>query len=212
MPMNKKRFIPHNLLSSIDLHRKNDRIFIKKQLYTFDSFVVGAGNRSAHAAALAVSGSLGAAYNPLFIYGERGLGKTHLLGAIGNHIQAQNKRAKIIVSSPSSFMNETNNGAHSAKLDKYYAMIRKADVLLIDDFQVMAGVISIRKEFLHTVELLHERRTLIVITSDRMPGDIPELDSRLLARIDDGIMEVIQPPYFMLRRYDENHYEWHRKN
>jgi chromosomal replication initiator protein len=179
---------------------------------TFDSFVVGAGNRSAHAAAQSVAGSIGAVYNPLFIYGEGGLGKTHLLGAIGNHIQAQNKRAKVIVSSPLAFMKETMDGTHSAKLDKYYAMIRNADVLLMDDFQEMAGEISIRKEFLHTVELLHERQTPIVITSDRMPGDIPELDARLLSRIDDGILEVIQPPYFMLRRHHDNHHEWHRKN
>ena len=167
---------------------------ILNPFYSFDSFVVGAGNRSAHAAALAVSGNLGTAYNPLFIYGEGGLGKSHLLGAIGNKIKAQNKRANVIVSSPSAFMKETMDGTHSAELGKYYAMIRTAEVLLLDDFQEMAGEISIRKEFLHTVELLHERRTQIVITSDRMPGDIPKLDARLLARIDEGFLAVIQPP------------------
>jgi chromosomal replication initiator protein len=163
-------------------------------LYTFDSFICGAGNRFAHAAAQAVGDKPGTNYNPLFIYGGVGLGKTHLLVAIGNHILSRNKRAKISYYSSEKFMNEMINCIRYKKMDEFRSKFRKADVLLIDDIQFMAGKEATQEEFFHTFNSLHDARKQIVVTSDKIPKDIPELEERLRTRFEWGLLADIQPP------------------
>jgi chromosomal replication initiator protein len=167
---------------------------ILNPFYTFDSFVCGAGNRFAHAAAQAVGDKPGTNYNPLFIYGGVGLGKTHLLVAIGNHVLAHNKKAKISYYSSEKFMNEMINSIRYKKMDEFRSKFRKADVLLIDDIQFMAGKEATQEEFFHTFNTLHDAHKQIVVTSDKIPKDIPDLEERLRTRFEWGLLADIQPP------------------
>jgi len=167
---------------------------ILNPFYTFDSFVCGAGNRFAHAAAQAVADKPGTNYNPLFIYGGVGLGKTHLLVAIGNHILSRNKKARISYYSSEKFMNEMINCIRYKKMDEFRSKFRKADVLLIDDIQFMAGKEATQEEFFHTFNSLHDTHKQIVVTSDKIPKDIPELEERLRTRFEWGLLADIQPP------------------
>lgn len=162
--------------------------------YTFDSFVCGAGNRFAHAAAQAVGDKPGTNYNPLFIYGGVGLGKTHLLVAIGNHVLSRNKKARISYYSSEKFMNEMINCIRYKKMDEFRRKFRKADVLLIDDIQFMAGKEATQEEFFHTFNTLHDAHKQIVVTSDKIPKDIPDLEERLRSRFEWGLLADIQPP------------------
>lgn len=167
---------------------------ILNPFYTFDSFVCGAGNRFAHAAAQAVADKPGTSYNPLFIYGGVGLGKTHLLVAIGNHVLSRNKKAKISYYSSEKFMNEMINSIRYKKMDEFRSKFRKADVLLIDDIQFMAGKEATQEEFFHTFNSLHDAHKQIVVTSDKIPKDIPDLEERLRTRFEWGLLADIQPP------------------
>ncbi len=167
---------------------------ILNPFYTFESFVCGAGNRFAHAAAQAVGDKPGTNYNPLFIYGGVGLGKTHLLVAIGNHVLAHNKKAKISYYSSEKFMNEMINSIRYKKMDEFRSKFRKADVLLIDDIQFMAGKEATQEEFFHTFNTLHDAHRQIVVTSDKIPKDIPDLEERLRTRFEWGLLADIQPP------------------
>ena len=173
---------------------KADPPTILNPFYTFDSFVCGAGNRFAHAAAQAVGDKPGTNYNPLFIYGGVGLGKTHLLVAIGNHVLAHNKKAKISYYSSEKFMNEMINSIRYKKMDEFRSKFRKADVLLIDDIQFMAGKEATQEEFFHTFNTLHDAHKQIVVTSDKIPKDIPDLEERLRTRFEWGLLADIQPP------------------
>jgi chromosomal replication initiator protein len=165
--------------------------------YTFDHFVVGASNQFAHAACLAVADSPAKNYNPLFIYGGVGLGKTHLLHAIGNHIvqhRILTEVKKICYITSEEFTNEVINSLRYEKMDEFRNKYRKMDVLLIDDIQFIAGKERTQAEFFHTFEALHQSRKQIVLTSDKFPKDIPNFEERLRSRFEWGLIADIQPP------------------
>lgn len=162
--------------------------------YTFDSFVCGASNQFAHAASQAVANNPACNYNPLFIYGGVGLGKTHLLIAIGNHIREHNKKSKVCYYSSEKFMNEMINSLRYKKMDEFRNKFRKMDILLIDDIQFMAGKEATQEEFFHTFNALYESHKQIVVTSDKFPKDIPGLEERLRSRFEWGLIADIQPP------------------
>jgi len=165
--------------------------------YTFDHFVVGASNQFAHAACLAVADSPAKNYNPLFIYGGVGLGKTHLLHAIGNHILQHRilpELRKICYISSEEFTNELINSLRYEKMDEFRNKFRRMDILLIDDIQFIAGKERTQAEFFHTFNSLYEGRKQIVVTSDKFPKDIPNFEERLRSRFEWGLIADIQPP------------------
>jgi len=169
--------------------------------YTFDSFVVGNNNKFAHAAALAVAGAPAITYNPLFIYGGVGLGKTHLMQAIGNMIIQNNPAAKILYVTSEKFINELVNSIKDAnyKNELFRNKYRNIDVLLIDDIQFIAGKKTGQEEFFHTFNTLHENGKQIVISSDKPPRDIPLLEERLKSRFEWGILADISMPDYETR-------------
>ncbi len=162
--------------------------------YTFDSFVCGTSNEFAHAASQAVAETPANRYNPLFIYGGTGLGKTHLMVAIGNQILSENPDAKICYYTSETFMNEMINSIRHKKMEEFRSKFRKADLLLIDDIQFMAGREATEVEFFHTFNALYESHKQIVITSDKFPKDIPGLEERLRSRFEWGLIADIQAP------------------
>lgn len=162
--------------------------------YTFDTFVAGTSNQFAHAAAMAVSKNPATTYNPLFIYGGVGLGKTHLINAIGNEIHKNNNSAKICYYSSEKFTNELINSLRHAKMNEFRNKFRAIDVLLIDDIQFIAGKKSTQEEFFHTFNALYETHKQIIVTSDKFPKEIPELEERLRSRFEWGLIADIQAP------------------
>jgi len=165
--------------------------------YTFDHFVVGASNQFANAACLAVANLPAKNYNPLFIYGGVGLGKTHLLHAIGNHITQHHilpDIRKICYLSSEEFTNELINSLRYEKMDEFRNKFRRRDILLIDDIQFIAGKERTQAEFFHTFNSLYEARKQIVVTSDKFPKDIPNFEERLRSRFEWGLIADIQPP------------------
>jgi chromosomal replication initiator protein len=167
--------------------------------YTFDQFVIGASNRFAHAAALSVAESPGRSYNPLFIYGRAGLGKTHLLHAIGHHVRTvfRNKRVRYV--STESFMNEFVDAIRAKEMPSFKRRYRDLDVLLIDDIQFLERTQELQEEFFHTFNQLHSEGGQIVISSDRAPKSIASLEDRLRTRFEWGLITDVQPPEFETR-------------
>ncbi len=162
--------------------------------YTFDNFVVGASNQFAHAASLAVANQPGDHYNPLFIYGGVGLGKTHLINAIGHRIVERRPALKVSYLSSETFMNELIASLRRDKMDEFKARFRNVDALILDDVQFIAGKERTQEEFFHTFNSLYESHKQIVITSDKFPKEIPALEDRLRNRFEWGLIADIQPP------------------
>jgi chromosomal replication initiator protein len=167
--------------------------------YTFDTFVVGSNNNFAHAAALAVAQAPGKSYNPLFLYGGVGLGKTHLLHAIGQHAFSHKKGLKVAYLSSEKFTNEFIDALQNNQLVKFRKKYRQTDVLLIDDIQFLAGKERIQEEFFHTFNALHEAHKQIVMTCDRPASEIQGLEQRLVSRFVWGLVTDLQPPDVEMR-------------
>jgi len=162
--------------------------------YTFEEFVLGSSNQFACAAAMAVANNPATTYNPLFIYGGVGLGKTHLVTAIGNAILKNNPEMKVCYYTSEKFMNELINSLRYAKMDEFRNKFRSMDVLLIDDVQFIAGKERTQEEFFHTFNALYDSHKQIVVTSDKFPKEIPGLEERLRSRFEWGLIADIQAP------------------
>ena len=167
--------------------------------YTFESFVIGDNNRFAHAAAFAVSEAPGTSYNPLFIHGGVGIGKTHLMHAIGHEILKRNSNKKVVYVTSEKFTNEFINGIKDNQNEQFRQKYRNIDVLLIDDIQFIAGKEGIQEEFFHTFNTIYENKGQIVLTSDKPPKDINPLSERLKSRFDWGLLVDISAANYETR-------------
>ncbi len=202
--INVEFILNHEIASKINKKQKNPQIIEEKRpllnhKYTFDTFVVGNNNRFAHAASQAVADAPAKSYNPLFIYSGVGLGKTHLMHAIGHHVLAKKKYFKVLYITSEKFTNELINSIRYYKTDEFRNKYRNVDILLIDDIQFLAGKESTQEEFFHTFNSLYEANKQIIISSDRPPKDIPTLEDRLRSRFEWGLITDMQPPDFETR-------------
>ena len=183
--------------SSVSSHRKLSTVLDESQLnprFTFSSFVVGSGNQMTHAACLAVAEKPAVVYNPLFIYGGVGLGKTHIMQAVGHYIKDEKPASRVFYVSSEKFMNEMIDAIQHGRTMEFKRKYRGADVLLIDDVQFLAGKESTQEEFFHTFNSLYDAQKQIVVTSDRPPKEIHMLEERLISRFNGGLVTDIQPP------------------
>lgn len=167
--------------------------------FTFENFAVSGSNQMAHAAAEAVSGSLGSAYNPLFIWGGVGVGKTHLMVAVGNYTLKKNPDLKVLFCTGEDFTNDIVEGIRNKTTQSFRAKYRKLDLLMLDDVQFIAGKDTVQEEFFHTFNAVTSAGGQIILTSDRPPSDISRLEERLKSRFEAGLIVDIAPPDFELR-------------
>ena len=167
--------------------------------YTFDQFVIGDGNRLAHAAALAIAELPGQAYNPLFLHAPPGLGKTHLLHAIGNYVRSFGGGAGVRYTTAEAFTNQFIHALGSRSIDRFKHAYRDADVLLIDDVQFLASKAKTEEEFFHTFNAVYETGRQLVVTCDRLPRQLVAIEERLRERFESGLVAVIKPPDFVTR-------------
>ena len=187
---------PNNNVSSPEIESNKSTLNPK---YTFETFVVGNNNRFAHAAALAVGNEPGKSYNPLFLYGGVGLGKTHLMHAIGNRILENNRNSNILYVTSEKFTNQLINSIKDNKTEMFRNIYRNIDVLLIDDIQFIAGKERVQEEFFHTFNTLREEGKQIIISSDKPPRDIEFLEDRLKSRFEWGLLADISCPDYETR-------------
>jgi chromosomal replication initiator protein len=187
---------PKEAVSTIKNHASPSNYHFE---YTFDNFIIGSSNKFAHAACVAVADNPATNYNPLFIYGQSGLGKTHLMYAIINQLKCDNPDINIIYVKGDDFTNELVESIKSSSPHQFRERYRKCDVLLIDDIQFIAGKESTQEEFFHTFNSLFEEHKQIILTSDRPPRDIKTLEDRLRTRFEWGLIADIQPPDLELR-------------
>lgn len=162
--------------------------------YIFDTFIIGKNNELAHAASLAVAKNPGTQYNPLFIYGGVGLGKTHLMHAVANKLLSENPRAKVLYLTSEKFTNDYINAISTKKMEDFKQHYRTVDMLLIDDIQFIAGKEGTQEEFFHTFNELRDKGKQIIITADRLPKEIPAIEARLVSRFEWGMVADIQAP------------------
>ncbi len=181
-------------LNDYELGKQEDNLLPEMAGYTFDRFIVGSSNKFAHAAAIAVSEKPGKTYNPLFIYGNSGLGKTHLLLAIGQAIHEREPSKKLAYIKGDDFTNQMVRAIKDGTVDDFRMKYRNVDLFLVDDIQFIAGKRSTQEEFFHTFNNIYEAGHQIVITSDRPPLEMSLLDDRLRSRFEGGLMADIQPP------------------
>jgi len=168
--------------------------------YTFQQFVIGDANRFAHAAALAVAELPGQAYNPLFVYGPPGVGKTHLLHSIGNYVRASDNGLTVRYTTVETFTNQFVAAVHGGSIERFKGRFRRNDVLLIDDVQFLASKVKTEEEFFHTFNALYEAGSQLVLTSDRLPRDLEALEDRLRERFESGLVTAIALPDLATRR------------
>ena len=186
--------IPEESESQTSITKIDDETKDTNYEYTFDTFIVGSSNKFAHAASLAVATNPSHAYNPLFLYGNSGLGKTHLLYAIGDEIKKNNPDKVICYIKGDDFTNELIESLRLAKMSEFRHKYRQADILLVDDVQFIGGKESTQEEFFHTFNALYDAKKQIVLTSDRPPKEIKTLDDRLRSRFEQDLIADIQPP------------------
>ena len=177
-----------------ELKKKSENSLPEMDGYTFDNFIVGSSNKFAHAAAIAVAENPGKAYNPLFIYGNSGLGKTHLLLAIGQEIHSRSPEKSIAYIKGDEFTNQMVKSLRENKAEEFRTKYRNVSLFLVDDIQFIAGKQGTQEEFFHTFNNIYEAGNQIVITSDRPPMEMAQLDDRLRTRCEWGLMADIQPP------------------
>lgn len=181
-------------------NQKTDNLAINSEYeFTFDTYIIGSSNKFAHAASLAVAANPAGAYNPLFIYGNSGLGKTHLLYAICNDIKKSRPQMRTLYIKGDDFTNELIDSIRKNTTSEFHQKYRKTDILLVDDIQFIAGKDSTQEEFFHTFNALYEANKQIVLTSDRPPKEIQTLEDRLRTRFEWGLIADIQPPDFETR-------------
>ena len=188
----------HDVSINENIKRTNETAGLKEK-YTFENFIIGSNNRFAHAAAIAVSENPGKKYNPLFIYGGVGLGKTHLMQAIGNYMYASNPNTRIIYCTGEEFANEVISAIMNSQNESFRKKFRNIDLLLIDDIQFLAGKDKCQEEFFHTFNTLFESGKQIVLTSEKPPKEIPLLEDRLKTRFEMGLSVDIQAPDYETR-------------
>lgn len=193
-----------------EILKKNYNQYGLNKMFTFNNFVIGPSNQFAQAAAYTIAENPSKSYNPLFIYGGVGLGKTHLLHAIGHHILKKNKKIKISYLAPERFLTQLISAIKQQKMDHFRKQYRSVDVILVDDIQFIAGKDKTQEEFFHTFNTLFESEKQIVITSDRFPRNIPNLEERLKSRFQWGLIADIKPPQYetkiaILKKKAENY-------